>query len=293
MFHCLLTSNIMVNSRFRNAVKSVKMYPGADVGSDHVPVVMNIRLRLKKLASGRKTIRRNLEILRDEDIRQTFSIKVNNRYEELMCEEPMQLEDDQMIESVWKSLKSRIEEVVEEMIPKRPKEKKQKWMTDEIMQLMKERRSKKNDKKEYRRIDKEIRTKCKIAKEQWFGNRCAEIEDLERKHHSRRLHEEVKRLTDRKSSVKTSSGCISNKDGTLLFEKDDIEKRWVEYISELYKDDERGQIVEYIGGGPEITEQEVIKARKKMKDKKAAGMDGINTEIIKALDGASLRTLTK
>ena len=126
-----------------------------------------------------------------------------------------------------------------------------------------------------------------------FGNRCAEIEDLENKHHSRRLHEEVKRLTDRKSSVKTSSGCINNKDGTLLFENDDIEKRWVEYISELYKDDERGQIVEYIGGGPEITEQEVIKARKKMKDKKAAGMDGINTEIIKALDGASLRTLTK
>ena len=30
-----------------------------------------------------------------------------------------------------------------------------------------------------------------------------------------------------------------------------------------------------------------------MKDKKAAGMDGINTEIIKALDGTSLRTLTK
>ena len=131
----------MVYSSFRNAVKSVKTYHGADVGSDHVPVVMSIRLRLKKLARGRKTTRRNLEILRDEDIRQTFSIKPNNRYEELMCEEPMQL-DDQMIESVWKNLKSSIEEVVEEMIPKRPKEKKQKLMTDEIMQLMKERRVK-------------------------------------------------------------------------------------------------------------------------------------------------------
>ena len=51
--------------------------------------------------------------------------------------------------------------------------------------------------------------------------------------------------------------------------------------------------MKFTKGGPEITEEEFVRARKKMKDKEVAGMDGINTKIIKALDGASLKTLTK
>ena len=160
------------------------------------------------------------------------------------------------------------------------------------MELMVERKSRKKDKKEYNRIDREIKTKYKAAKEQWFNDRCAEIEDLERTHQSRQLHAEVKQLTDRKSGLKTSSGCIRNKDGKLIFEKDEIEKRWVEYISELYDDDdERGNEIEFIGGGPDITEEQVVRARKKS-DRKSAGIDGIHTEILKALDGMSLKILT-
>ena len=39
---------IMINKRFRNAIKRVTTYPGADVGSDHNPVVGRFALRFQR-----------------------------------------------------------------------------------------------------------------------------------------------------------------------------------------------------------------------------------------------------
>ena len=41
----------MIDQRHKNAVKNVKSYPGADIGSDHNPVVTKISLKLKRVAS--------------------------------------------------------------------------------------------------------------------------------------------------------------------------------------------------------------------------------------------------
>ena len=37
----------MINERYRNGVKNAKTYPGADIGSDHNPVVMKLQIKLK------------------------------------------------------------------------------------------------------------------------------------------------------------------------------------------------------------------------------------------------------
>ena len=66
-----------------------------------------------------------------------------------------------------------------------------------------------------------------------------------------------------------------------------------EYISELYNDENREEKPVYEGNiGPPFLKAEVINARRKMKDKKAPGADGIDMECIKALDGVSLDLLT-
>ena len=78
--------------------------------------------------------------------------------------------------------------------------------------------------------DLTLHTACRSAKEQWFVERCEEMEDLQRKHQSRLLHEKIKELTDRRRGINTSSSCVNNKDGKMLLEKEEIEKRWVEYI---------------------------------------------------------------
>ena len=43
------------------------------------------------------------------------------------------------------------------------------------------------------------------------------------------MHEKIKDLTNNKK--KKQASCIMSKVGELLFEQEDISKRWVEYIS--------------------------------------------------------------
>ena len=47
------------------------------------------------------------------------------------------------METMWNGLKMSIEETIEEVVPQREKRAKQHWMTDDILDLMNERRSKK------------------------------------------------------------------------------------------------------------------------------------------------------
>ena len=51
------------------------------------------------------------------------------------------------------------------------------------------------------------------------------------------MHEKVKELTDRTKNTRNGSGCIMSKDGELLFEKKAMKERWVQYIHDLYNDE--------------------------------------------------------
>ena len=44
---------ILINKRFRNAVKQARTYPGADVGSDHNPLMIKMNIKLKKKKLGK------------------------------------------------------------------------------------------------------------------------------------------------------------------------------------------------------------------------------------------------
>ena len=65
-------------------MRDVQTYPGADINSDHNPVVMKIKLRLKKLSKGSRVSRANLELLKRSDLRAQYAVEVKNRYDALM-----------------------------------------------------------------------------------------------------------------------------------------------------------------------------------------------------------------
>ena len=70
--------------RLRTPVTQVKTYPGADVNSDHVPVISTIRLKLKKVLKSKPKGNYNTELLgRDEVITQNFRVEVQNRLQSL------------------------------------------------------------------------------------------------------------------------------------------------------------------------------------------------------------------
>ena len=124
------------------------------------------------------------------EIQERYRIKGNNRFEML----------DRMVdvEQQYKDLQRILAETAEEVLPKRVRRAKQKWMTEEILEMMEERRKWKNkDNMKYRERDKKIRAECAKAKECWIDSICSEIEYLERTD-IEKMHQEVKKISGKR-----------------------------------------------------------------------------------------------
>ena len=232
----------------------------------------------------------DLNKLKDEEIRVRYAVEVKNRYEALEIEETEQIEE--VIDKKWENFKESINEGTK-TLPKTKKKKDEDWMTDKIKELFKRRKEEKDHTDKYLELDKEIRRECREAKEKWFNDRCDEIMEMEKNHNSRELHRKVKDLTG-KNKRSADSGCIKDRDGNMLFDKEEVERRWTEYIRELYDDPNREEAEPIeIGEGPDINVDEVKYALKLMGARKAPGIDGITTEQLKALDEESIVVLTE
>eukprot|EP00112_Aurelia_sp_Birch-Aquarium-sp1_P003205 Seg1357.6 transcript_id=Seg1357.6/GoldUCD/mRNA.D3Y31 product="hypothetical protein" protein_id=Seg1357.6/GoldUCD/D3Y31 len=146
-------------------------------------------------------------------------------------------------------------------------------------------RRKKKGSPDYYELDTRIKQLYKREKENWYKNMCENIEQLEANHKIREMHENVKKLTNRKKNVRTGSECIKDKNGKILFERENVAKRWEEYITELYEDVNRDDPIEIENeDGPELLKTEIRHAIKMIKGGKAPGADKIMIEHMKALD---------
>ena len=150
------------------------------------------------------------------------------------------------------------------------KKKKRGLVNDEILSKMEQRRTVKNKTTEYNVINKEIVDECRQAKENWLNERCEEIESLEKQHKTKERYDEVKELT-KKCTLK-GGGSITDKNEKILFGQEEIDKRWVEYIKELYDNDREPMPQFEIRSGQSIL-KEVEKTIQSMKKGKATGSD--------------------
>jgi len=100
-------------------------------------------------------------------IRYEYAVAVKNRFEELKNDTA----------SNWDAFKMSLVESAKEILPKKEKKKKSKWISDEILQLMEHRQQiTDRNSKEYKDADKNIKNQCRIAKEIWLSDKCPEIE---------------------------------------------------------------------------------------------------------------------
>ena len=163
------------------------------------------------------------------------------------------------------------------------------WIGAETLDLMQKRWEIKES-TEYKAIDKQIQKMCKQEKETWINRECEEIERLERENIAL-MHKKIKLLSNRRTC--SSSGYIKSKDGTLIMEREDILKRWSEYIEKLFFDDrsQKPPVRKNIEG-PRILISEVSAAVAHTKRNKAASLDGIVVEMIEALEDFGINALT-
>src|SRR6267154_5660889 len=110
-------------------------------------------------------------------------------------------------------------------------------MNSDILHKMEERRNCKNRNEEvqYKKLKHEIQKLCREAKDNYYEEKCKEIERLD-KMHSHLLYQKIKELRQKGNRMKQA---IQSKQGKALSEKDEVLERWAEYAEELHKDENR------------------------------------------------------
>eukprot|EP00794_Sanderia_malayensis_P016535 gene16535-18213_t len=108
-----------------------------------------------------------------------------------------------------------------------------KWMTDEILELIKKRQKISKGSVEYKEADRKIKSKYREAKEAWINEKCEDIERYKNTEPSH-MHKQIKELAGKKAC--SSSGCLRAKDGTVILEKDKILEESKENEAEADKD---------------------------------------------------------
>ena len=66
-------------------------------------------------------------------------------------------------------------------------------MTEDILNMMKQRRQMKNNIEEYNKLNKEIKHKCKKTNEDWLNAKCNEIEKYHHRN-TRDTHLQIKEI---------------------------------------------------------------------------------------------------
>ena len=95
----------MIRKRFRNTLKQARTYPGADIGTNHNPVVVSVEIKLERTEKkNNQPSFSDYTALKQQDVQQQFAVAVQNRYEALMSEGTEQSEKE-TINMEWEHLK--------------------------------------------------------------------------------------------------------------------------------------------------------------------------------------------
>ena len=121
-------------------------------------------------------------------------------------------------------------------ITKKNKSKKAKWLSEEALQIAVKRREAKGkgEKERYTHLNAEFQKIARRDKKAFLSDQCKEIEGNNKMGKT----SDLKKIRDTKGTLPAKMGSIKDRNGMDITEAEDIEKRWQEYIEELYKKDD-------------------------------------------------------
>ena len=124
---------ITTNKRFFNAITQVKGYPGANCGSDHVPIVATMKVKVMTLKRKKEDVKLQLDLLTADN---EYSRQYNQKVSERMT--GINAIDD--IEARYQHFRETLRESAQQVLPEVERTARQKWMTAPILQKMEQRR---------------------------------------------------------------------------------------------------------------------------------------------------------
>lgn len=286
---------ILINQRFKNSVKNSRTCPGADVRSDHNLLIAEIETRLKHVKKKKLVTKWNMDKLSGRP-GEIFSKIVEENLETIDVKSDPEEE--------WNVIKDTLIKTLNDKVGKSSRRNQKKWITEEMIDKMEERRKYKNidtaeGKIMYKKLNNELRRSTDKAREEWIEEQCNKIEEMERKGNMEEMYNTARNLTKKTPKTTSKQGMI-NKEGQITTCVDETKVIWKEYIEELYlaeinhdhlNVEEEHETDEYTRG-PTIEKWEVEHAVRDLKRKKALGCDHIPSEALKILGPKSMKRLT-
>ena len=163
---------ILTQKRFATSVNinKTRSFPGADIGSDHDLVMMKFNLRLKSPKKNKFVrLKFNLDNLKNSETEKNLKKQIDDKLIDLKLEE-LNSTDERV-----KQLNSVITDSANNILGKY-RQKKQRWITDELLDMCDLRRKLKKNKFEtgstYKEINSQIKRAMKKAKEDWVNRKC-------------------------------------------------------------------------------------------------------------------------
>ena len=206
-------------------MRGTKVMRGADFNSDHELLLSNIQIKFKVIGREKhRTARYNLEKLKNNDIRENFKIRTENRFEALLQEE-----NDQEI--LWSKGRDIIKEEAGMVVGKERKIKQQ-WITQEILDLCNETREAKKRKNisptqeniaNHRSLRTEVKQKCREAKEKWIDAQCRTCKDSFKRGQTKQLFTSIKNIT---REWKHITSVVRNENNEKTSEIEQVQKIW-------------------------------------------------------------------
>jgi len=181
----------------------------------------------------------------------------------------MLMEEYMDVQELLQQATAAINEVAEETVGKEARKIKKKWISDETMTLLEQKRNLKGNRKkenEYRIIKKEVQTALRKDKELWLEQKSGEVEEMNKRHNTSGIYRTIREICERK---RLQQACIKDKDGVVLTDVTEVLARIKEYTENLYKTNKRQlkgrQLLGNVEDEPEPLIQEVREAMKKLK----------------------------
>ena len=115
------------------------------------------------------------------------------------------------------------------IIPKRKNSKKGKWLSEEALQIAKERRKvkSKRERKICIQLNADFQRNARRDKKVLFNEQCIKLEDNNRREKTRDL---FRKIGDIKGTICPKVGTIKNINDRDLVDAEEIKKRWKEYM---------------------------------------------------------------
>ena len=154
-----LIDYITINKKYEKYLRKCKVIHKVDKLSDHDPVIGTLKVHMQRIKKPKREDRIDVGWLRQTENKHQF-----RKYVE---------EQEITGENTWVStpIKQRLKIAANNCIPNKKRNKKKNWITDEITELMNQRRNE-NDQRAVNELTKTIPRKCREAKDEEIEQKC-------------------------------------------------------------------------------------------------------------------------